>query len=132
MIYQSPVRKGKTDKFETFFLHWVVREEFVKYLARLALPKENIYFESIPLTENFSLLFVCHLCNAVSVTRLIRTAYGDYKLNTIPPGMAIPVPYKPVTNQKAKGSLAPRSPKKKKTKGEERVAQPVQWVTSIQ
>ena len=39
---------------------------------------------------------------AVSVTRLIRIAYGDYKLDTIPPGMAIPVPYKPVTNQKAK------------------------------
>ena len=26
------------------------------------------------------------------MTRLIRTAYGDYQLQTIPPGMAIEVP----------------------------------------
>jgi 23S rRNA pseudouridine2605 synthase len=66
------------------------------------------------------------------VTRLIRIAYGDYKLQTIPPGMALPVPYKPVTQQKAKGSLAARSPLKRKNKKEEKIASPVKWVTSVQ
>ena len=69
---------------------------------------------------------------AVTVTRLIRTAYGDYKLQTIPPGMALPVPYKPVTQQKAKGSLGSRSPLKRKNKKEEKIASPVTWVTSVQ
>jgi len=68
----------------------------------------------------------------LSVTRLIRIAYGDYKLDTIPPGMAIPVPYKPVTHQKAKGSLAARSPRKKENKRAEQIASPVKWVTSVQ
>eukprot|EP00977_Amphora_coffeiformis_P003072 scaffold578_cov167-Amphora_coffeaeformis.AAC.19 len=31
-------------------------------------------------------------CTEVKVTRLIRTAYGDYQLQTIPPGMAVEVP----------------------------------------
>mmetsp|Transcript_102539 Transcript_102539/g.208781 ORF Transcript_102539/g.208781 Transcript_102539/m.208781 type:complete len:109 (+) Transcript_102539:3-329(+) len=68
----------------------------------------------------------------VSVTRLIRVAYGDYKLDTIPPGMALPVPYKPVAQQRAKGSVAERSQQKKKKKTTEEVAPPVKWVTSIQ
>jgi hypothetical protein len=42
----------------------------------------------------------------VNVTRLIRVSFGDYKLDTIPPGMAIEVPYKPVEGQRRKGSLA--------------------------
>lgn len=68
----------------------------------------------------------------VSVTRLIRVAYGDYKLETIPPGLALPVPYKPATQQKARGPLGPQIPKKKTTKRTEQVASPVKWVTSIQ
>jgi 23S rRNA pseudouridine2605 synthase len=41
----------------------------------------------------------------LTVNRLIRIAYGDYQLQTIPPGMAIPVPTKPVLEQKRKGPL---------------------------
>lgn len=67
----------------------------------------------------------------LSVTRLIRIAYGDYKLITIPPGMALPVPYKPVSKQKAKGSLAARSSRKKKNAEIEEIGSPVKWVTSI-
>ena len=70
--------------------------------------------------------------DAVSVTRLIRIAYGDYKLNTIPPGMAIPVPYKSVTYQKAKGSLNSNPSPKRRNKKTEEIAPPVQWVTSVQ
>lgn len=68
----------------------------------------------------------------LSVTRLIRIAYGDYKLQTIPPGMALPVPYKPVTQQKKRGSLGSRSPLKRKNQKEEKIASPVKWVTSVQ
>jgi hypothetical protein len=60
---------------------------------------------------------------------LIRVAYGDYELKTIPPGMALPVPYKPISQQKAKGSLVARSPPKRKDK---RIASPVKWVSSVQ
>jgi len=68
----------------------------------------------------------------VTVTRLIRVAYGDYRLESIPPGMAIPVPYKSVTQQKAKGRIGGSlSPKKKIHKKREDVASPVKWVTSI-
>lgn len=41
----------------------------------------------------------------LKVTRLIRISYGDYQLNTIPPGMAIEVPVKSLETQKSKGPL---------------------------
>jgi len=41
----------------------------------------------------------------LKVTRLIRTQYGDYSLNTIPPGMAIEVPVKALDMQKNKGQV---------------------------
>jgi 23S rRNA pseudouridine2605 synthase len=68
---------------------------------------------------------------------LIRIAYGDYKLDTIPPGMAIPVPYKPITTQKARGSLSGSGDNRKrraagKESKEEEKASPVRWVTSVQ
>lgn len=46
----------------------------------------------------------------VSVTRLVRIAYGDYQLDTIPPGLAIEVPIKPIERQKRKGSIFRRPP----------------------
>mmetsp|Transcript_27713 Transcript_27713/g.65097 ORF Transcript_27713/g.65097 Transcript_27713/m.65097 type:complete len:411 (-) Transcript_27713:4370-5602(-) len=72
----------------------------------------------------------------LSVTRLIRTAYGDYKLESIPPGMALPVPYKAIAKQRARGPLESQLPNRKtnrnqrRRQGEERAA-PVKWVTSI-
>jgi hypothetical protein len=41
----------------------------------------------------------------LDVTRLIRISYGDYDLNTIPPGMAIEVPYKQLHEMKKRGPL---------------------------
>ena len=70
--------------------------------------------------------------DVVSVTRLIRIAYGDYKLKTIPPGMALSVPYKPITHQKARGSLVTRYQEKRRKKKDEQIASPVKWVTSVQ
>ena len=73
-----------------------------------------------------------HLCAfAVNVTRLIRIAFGDYQLQTIPPGMAIEVPMKPVEKQKHRGLLF--KPKDKNSKPESTVskgerARPVQWI----
>ncbi|GKZ00499.1 hypothetical protein MPSEU_001002300 [Mayamaea pseudoterrestris] len=44
----------------------------------------------------------------LDVTRLIRIAYGDYQLQTIPPGMAVEVNVKPVKTQKNRGFLFPK------------------------
>lgn len=76
----------------------------------------------------------------MTVTRLIRIAYGDYKLDTIPKGMAIPVPYRPVATQKAKGEIQEKGGRKKTNRREQRggrnnklgKASPVKWVSSVQ
>ena len=74
----------------------------------------------------------------LTVTRLIRIQYGDYKLDTIPAGMAIPVPYKSVSYQKAKGQLYIPSNKNKNTgtdnkdKKKTQTATPVKWISSVQ
>lgn len=52
----------------------------------------------------------------LKITRLIRTAFGDYSLDTIPPGMAIPVPYKPMDRQTKKGNLFSTRKKRSKKK----------------
>jgi hypothetical protein len=44
----------------------------------------------------------------VNVNRLIRISYGDYHLQTIPPGMAIEVPVKPIKSQRRQGHLFPK------------------------
>ena len=41
----------------------------------------------------------------LDVTRLIRTSYGDYDLNTIPPGRAVEVPPKSLEKMKKKGTM---------------------------
>lgn len=41
----------------------------------------------------------------LDVTRLIRISYGDYELNTIPPGKAVEVPCKSLEKMKKKGAL---------------------------
>lgn len=50
----------------------------------------------------------------LKVTRLIRTQYGDYSLNTIPPGMAIEVPVKELDTQKKKGRVVSPARKNKR------------------
>lgn len=69
------------------------------------------------------------LVASVTVTRLIRISYGDYTLQTIPPGIAIPVPYKPVKQQKARGPLLqkPAQQRKGKSFGESDAAY-VRWI----
>jgi mitochondrial translocator assembly and maintenance protein 41 len=70
----------------------------------------------------------------VTVTRLIRVSYGDYHLDTIPKGMAIPVPYKPVAKQRAKGSIADRITSRKYHERIKKLDQvsPVKWVNRLQ
>ena len=70
----------------------------------------------------------------VKVTRLIRTSYGDYQLQTIPPGMAIEVPLKPLKKQKHRGALFPKRPARQRISEEENdgeEASPVQWKTYL-
>ena len=66
----------------------------------------------------------------LTVTRLIRTSFGDYQLQTIPPGMALEVPVKDVSKQKHKGPLFSKQKKQqsKQREEEEVEAPPVQWV----
>merc|ERR1712013_769731 len=63
----------------------------------------------------------------LSITRLIRTSYGDYNLDTIPPGLAIEVPVKGLNSIKKKGGLFAQGTKsvKEEVKGETAA---VQWV----
>ena len=75
--------------------------------------------------------------NTVMVTRLIRISYGDYQLQTIPPGMAIPVPLKPVEQHKKRGPLFPAYSKRSNTAKDntkklqnqqsQQQAQPIRW-----
>jgi 23S rRNA pseudouridine2605 synthase len=102
----------------------------------------------------FSLFLVARLVmSTVKVTRLIRTSYGDYQLQSIPPvrstvaggrfvavvpfspvfalgqGMAIEVPVKPVTKQSHRGPLW--STKKKTSPSQKdslEQARPIQWI----
>ncbi|CAB9502011.1 Ribosomal large subunit pseudouridine synthase B [Seminavis robusta] len=69
----------------------------------------------------------------LTVTRLIRISFGDYQLQTIPPGMAVEVPLKDLNKQVHKGPLfgnrRNRNRIAKKTpKQEEPKASPVQWI----
>jgi 23S rRNA pseudouridine2605 synthase len=71
----------------------------------------------------------------LQVTRLIRTSFGDYDLNTIPPGLAIEVPVKALEKQKRRGLLH----FKKKNSGGRKDAknsatsetQPVEWIRHL-
>jgi 23S rRNA pseudouridine2605 synthase len=70
---------------------------------------------------------------AVNVTRLIRISYGDYSLDTIPPGMALEVPIKPLDQHKKRGKLltggrTPPKPAPKRAATGEAPAAKVQWV----
>lgn len=75
--------------------------------------------------------------SAVTVTRLIRVAYGDYELKTMRPGTVMEVQCKPVEKQQNKGPLQ-KFRKRNQSKNESGyknddygsdTASPVQWVT---
>lgn len=65
---------------------------------------------------------------AVSVTRLIRISYGDYQLHSIPPGLCIPVPFKPVSKQKRRS----RPVSKQKSPSKNRETASVKWIRGSQ
>lgn len=65
----------------------------------------------------------------LDVTRLIRISYGDYDLNTIPPGKAIEVPARAFESMKKKGKLfSDDSKTNKKEKAAEEPRSTVEWV----
>lgn len=65
----------------------------------------------------------------LDVTRLIRISYGDYDLNTIPPGKAIEVPAKDFDSMKKKGQLfSGENKSNKKEKATEEPRSKVEWV----
>lgn len=69
----------------------------------------------------------------LNVTRLIRTSYGDYSLNSIPPGMAVEVPVKDLDNQRRRGSIVvKRGPRKAETSkastNSEGTSSRVEWI----
>ncbi|KAL3822699.1 hypothetical protein ACHAXA_009581 [Cyclostephanos tholiformis] len=68
----------------------------------------------------------------LDVTRLIRISYGDYDLNTIPPGMAIEVKCKRLEDMKRRGPLFVGGDKKKERRGaaieDDEGASSVEWI----
>jgi len=69
----------------------------------------------------------------LKVTRLIRTSFGDYDLNTIPPGLAIEVPVKALEAMKKRGVMAnvgraSKAVKKTQSGPIQESAVPVQWI----
>jgi len=74
----------------------------------------------------------------LQVTRLIRTSFGDYDLNTIPPGLAIESPVKSLESQKKQGPLLLKKGMSNKTRtqtgynkddnADSGVPTPVQWI----
>lgn len=72
----------------------------------------------------------------LDVTRLIRISYGDYDLNTIPPGLAVEVPVKKLATMKKQGPLfsnegeiAGKLRSNKNLDGEDTHSTEVEWVT---
>jgi len=62
----------------------------------------------------------------------MRISYGDYQLHTIPPGLAIEVPVKPIDGQKNRGPLfKERRRDQDQEKGKGDASSPVQWVRSV-
>ena len=79
---------------------------------------------------------MCSIIRTVKVTRLIRVSYGDYQLQTIPPGMAIEVPAKPIEKQRHLGPLFPKRAKTKQVGQQQQgkqedVVEPVQWIRNV-
>ena len=67
----------------------------------------------------------------LKVTRLIRTNFGDYNLDTIPPGLAIEVPVKSLESHKKRGKLETGrkvAQKKQNEPKDQDAAVPVQWI----
>jgi 23S rRNA pseudouridine2605 synthase len=67
----------------------------------------------------------------LQVTRLIRISYGDYSLNTIPPGMAVEVPVKDLDSQKRRGLIVTRRPtpsNSESSTNKEDIVSQVQWI----
>lgn len=71
----------------------------------------------------------------LNVTRLIRISYGDYDLNTIPPGMALEVPLKTLAGHKRQGKLNPKprkEPSSERSKeGVNESGDRVKWIKSF-
>jgi hypothetical protein len=93
-----------------------------------------IYIAGYLTSISCSLLYTIDSRLTVTVTRLIRTSYGDYQLQTIPPGMALEVPFKPIKQQTHRGQLFKRKKKNVGSKGAEPAessAVPVEWVRNV-
>jgi 23S rRNA pseudouridine2605 synthase len=71
----------------------------------------------------------------LNVTRLIRISYGDYDLNTIPPGLALEVPLKTLAGHKRRGKLNPKARKEpsfeRSKEGGDEIGDRVKWVKTL-
>ena len=68
----------------------------------------------------------------LKVTRLIRTSFGDYNLHSIPPGMAIEVPVKPIDSHQRRGMFEyiHKSSKEIKVKATDDLSS-VHWISHL-
>ena len=70
----------------------------------------------------------------MKVARLIRTSFGDYQLKTIPPGLAVEVPFKPLVGQKNRGDFVAHEQRAGYTSNIQSrvpVAEPLQWIKAL-
>lgn len=123
----------------TYYKGMNVNLEMTKNLSRAKGGNTNSWLR-ITCTEGKNRMIrkvLDHL--GLQVTRLIRVSFGDYDLNSIPPGLAIEVPYKSLDGQKRKGVLSQRvSSRKKSTNNTEKKIDetfnnntkpsPVEWI----
>ena len=109
----NTIRNGVTIN-GTYYKGMNVNLELTKNLSRAKGGNTNTWLR-ITCTEGKNRMIrkvLDHL--GLQVTRLIRVSFGDYDLNTIPPGLAIEVPFKSLESQKRKGILTQKSMIKKK------------------
>ena len=84
-------------------------------------------------------MFLITTTIAVTVTRLMRLSYGDYRLEKLPPGMVMEVPVIPVEKHKDSGPVFAKSHRgstKTRTNKDDESDQTespkaVQWVRSV-
>ena len=101
-------------------LRWAVSTPFIETVGQANESSNRDFSFDLIIALDFNVL--------VTVTRLIRVAYGDYDLKKMRPGMALEIACKPIEKQHRKGPLSSRKrPTKANIAADD--ASSVEWVS---